>query len=109
MTPQMVRLIGAMLRQPNASWYGLELSDATGLKSGTIYPALARLERVGWLESTWEEVDPREEGRPRRRLYRLTGHGAAAARAMLDELAAEIERARVAHDRWGLRPGEQPA
>ncbi len=46
---------------------------------GTLYKALARLERAGLLESRWEEPELAEaDGRPRRRLYRLTGTGAAA-------------------------------
>ncbi|MGQ0803347.1 MAG: PadR family transcriptional regulator [Actinomycetota bacterium] len=46
---------------------------------GTLYKALARLQRAGLLESRWEEPELAEaEGRPRRRLYRLTGTGAAA-------------------------------
>ncbi|MCA1708308.1 MAG: PadR family transcriptional regulator [Actinobacteria bacterium] len=57
--------------------YGFELSKITGLKSGTLYPILARLESAGWLCSGWESSDT--PGRPRRRYYRLTGVGAAAA------------------------------
>ena len=46
---------------------------------GTLYKALGRLERAGLLESRWEEPTLAEaEGRPRRRLYRVTGAGAAA-------------------------------
>ena len=46
---------------------------------GTLYKALARLERAGLLESRWEEPELAEaDGRPRRRLYRVTGAGAAA-------------------------------
>lgn len=48
---------------------------------GTLYKALSRLERDGFLASRWE--DPNEaaaDGRPRRRFYRLTleGEGALA-------------------------------
>jgi DNA-binding PadR family transcriptional regulator len=43
---------------------------------GTLYRALARLERAGYLESRWEASAP--EGRPRRRLYSLTAAGAQA-------------------------------
>ena len=46
---------------------------------GTLYRALGRLEAMGLLESRWE--DPQlaaEEGRPGRRLYRLTDAGVAA-------------------------------
>jgi PadR family transcriptional regulator PadR len=61
--------------------YGLELIEATGLRGGTLYPLVARLERAGWLESEWEP--PAEEGRPRRRYYRLTREGAARAERTL--------------------------
>ncbi len=40
------------------------------LPEGTIYPALHRLEREGWLESWWSD----ESGR-RRRVYQLTLRG----------------------------------
>jgi hypothetical protein len=53
------------------------------LPSGTIHPILARLEQVGWLESNWEEADPREQGRPRRRYYRFSRRGAELARDAL--------------------------
>jgi DNA-binding PadR family transcriptional regulator len=43
--------------------------------SGTVYPILMRLERAAWLESEWEEIDPRQAGRPRKRLYRLRALG----------------------------------
>jgi DNA-binding PadR family transcriptional regulator len=43
---------------------------------GTLYKALSRMEKAGLLESRWE--DPQlaaDEGRPLRRLYRITGAG----------------------------------
>ena len=40
---------------------------------GTLYKALSRLETAGLLVSQWE--DPAPEGRPRRRLYSVTGAG----------------------------------
>lgn len=43
---------------------------------GTLYKALGRLEKAGLLESDWEDPDAAaEEGRPRRRLYTVTGAG----------------------------------
>lgn len=67
-------------------FHGFALAEALGeggldgrlLGHGTLYKALARLERDGLLESWWEEVDPVEVGRPRRRLYRVTGGASAA-------------------------------
>jgi len=72
-----------MLVEPAGEMYGLEICSAAGLASGTIHPILARLEHVGWLESRWEDVDPREEGRPRRRYYRFSRDGAERARIAL--------------------------
>jgi DNA-binding PadR family transcriptional regulator len=41
---------------------------------GTLYKALGRLEAAGLLVSVWEEPDEAAaEGRPRRRLYAVTG------------------------------------
>jgi DNA-binding PadR family transcriptional regulator len=40
---------------------------------GTLYKALGRLEAAGLLESDWEAPDDAVTGRPRRRLYTLTG------------------------------------
>jgi PadR family transcriptional regulator PadR len=44
---------------------------------GTLYKALGRLEDRGLLSSCWEDPDLAvREGRPRRRLYTVTGEGA---------------------------------
>lgn len=45
---------------------------------GTLYKALGRLEEFGLLASRWEESET-AAGRPRRRLYELTGAGVRAA------------------------------
>jgi DNA-binding PadR family transcriptional regulator len=56
--------------------YGFDVIDATGLPSGTVYPALSRLERDGFVKSTWEaETSAHSEGRPARRYYRVTPSG----------------------------------
>jgi DNA-binding PadR family transcriptional regulator len=56
--------------------YGFDVIDATGLPSGTVYPALGRLERDGLVRSHWEEPSvARDGGRPPRRYYRVTAQG----------------------------------
>ena len=56
--------------------YGFDIIDQTGLPSGTVYPALSRLERDGVVRSAWEdEADAHAEGRPARRYYRVTAPG----------------------------------
>ena len=50
---------------------------------GTLYKALGRLEEFGLLSSRWEDA-PAVEGRPRRRLYELTGEGSEVAENLLN-------------------------
>lgn len=85
-------VLRALLENPRDARYGLELSAATGLASGTIHPILARLEGLQWVESSWEDIDPRSAGRPRRRYYRLNEHGIELARASLARAHAERTR-----------------
>jgi PadR family transcriptional regulator, regulatory protein PadR len=87
-TLPVLKVLAAMLANPAGDHYGLAIAQQTGLKSGTLYPILARLERAGWVTSNWEATDPTEHGRPRRRYYRLTGAGERAAYRGLAELPA---------------------
>ncbi len=56
--------------------YGFDIIEETGLTSGTIYPALEKLERLGLARSKWEDgrVAQREK-RPARRYYTITDGG----------------------------------
>ena len=65
--------------------YGFDIIDHTNLPSGTVYPALSRLERDGYVRSAWEdETRAHREGRPARRYYRITAPGT---RVLDDSLA----------------------
>jgi DNA-binding PadR family transcriptional regulator len=55
--------------------HGLEIYRALKRSSGTVYPILDRFEERGWVKSRWENIDPSREGRPARRIYRLTAKG----------------------------------
>jgi PadR family transcriptional regulator PadR len=65
--------------------YGFDIMDRTELPSGTVYPALSRLERDGFVKSRWEDL-ARAHGdrRPPRRYYHITAQGE---RALADALA----------------------
>ena len=84
MTAQTLQVLAMFLRDLSHEWHGFSLVEQTGIKSGTLYPILIRLEKAGWLSSRLEGVDPSAVGRPPRRLYVLTGEGERAARAELD-------------------------
>lgn len=65
---------------------------------GTLYKALGRLADSGMLESRWEDPDEAlAEGRPRRRLYRITGLGQ---RTLLEQSPSEAAT---------FRPGLSPS
>ena len=69
--------------------YGFEVIRVTALPSGTVYPLLRRLEASGLVESSWEQMDPTDEGRPRRRYYQVTPAGKGALSAALERLTAQ--------------------
>ncbi|GAA1962784.1 hypothetical protein GCM10009717_31950 [Agromyces allii] len=80
---------GLTIQPKEGSFFGFALArtlaekDGSALIShGTLYRALNRMDAAGLLESEWEAPELAEaEGRPRRRLYRVTGVGEAAFRA----------------------------
>jgi DNA-binding PadR family transcriptional regulator len=68
--------------------FGFDIMAVTGLPSGTIYPALRRLESLRLVASDWEtDLRARREGRPRRRYYELTRAG----KQHLKETEARVE------------------
>jgi PadR family transcriptional regulator PadR len=86
LTHQSHVVLSVFLDDPAAELAGADLLDITGLFSGTLYPILMRFEQAGWLRSHWEKIDPSREGRPRRRLYRITPAGKARATALRAEI-----------------------
>lgn len=72
-------LLAALLAAGPRWSYGYELSSLTGIRSGTLYPLLIRLEGQGLLEAEWQP--PAVPGRPPRHSYRLTADGLRLARA----------------------------
>jgi PadR family transcriptional regulator PadR len=92
-TTSVMKVVSAFLSDTDADRYGLELMHDTHLASGTLYPILVRLERAGWVESHWEDIDPVAEGRPARRYYRLTPTGATNSRHELALIHQQLSRA----------------
>jgi DNA-binding PadR family transcriptional regulator len=97
-------VLRALLSDPQAELYGVEISDAAGLPSGTVHPILARLEGLRWVQSRWEDIDPKVAGRPARRYYRLTAAGAQAARTALAEAYQSKSKRRVRIPRPAAEP-----
>jgi PadR family transcriptional regulator len=78
----------------NGHGHGFDIMRITGLASGTVYPALRRLEDAGWLRSRWEDHRvARNELRPARKYYEITKAGAVALTAALDRYRGLASRA----------------
>ncbi|MEU5525176.1 helix-turn-helix transcriptional regulator [Streptomyces sp. NPDC047860] len=84
----LLRVLAALLEKPDDLAYGYDLMKATGLRSGSLYPILARLTAEGWVTRETEESRPSEG--PARRYYRLTAHGAVEARRELASAATGL-------------------
>ncbi|PZE66453.1 PadR family transcriptional regulator [Curtobacterium sp. MCBD17_021] len=91
-------VVAALLAAEGPAW-GLQLIKVIGRPSGTVYPILERLERQGWIDSSWD--DDAERSGPRRRLYEFTADGRQA--------AAELIDARRAADAAAARPAARPS
>jgi PadR family transcriptional regulator PadR len=89
-TIKSLKLLQTFASNPTKEYSGAEVMRATSMASGTIYPILIRFEQEGLLESYWEEVDPKQAGRPRRRLYRVTSRGAQTAREEFNKLVPDF-------------------
>jgi PadR family transcriptional regulator PadR len=94
---------GLRLQQENGSFYGFALakrmtSDGSTpvlMGHGTLYKALTRMTEAGLLAAVWEDAEvAAEAGRPRRRLYTVTGEGAIALEREQSRLRA-AERVRT--------------
>ena len=60
----------------NGYRYGFDIMTITGLASGTVYPALRRLEAAGFVVSKWERSRiAQQEQRPPRKYYEVSKSG----------------------------------
>ena len=87
---QSLRVLRVFIDNPSTERSGSELLILTKLASGTLYPILLRFEKAGWLQSQWEDIDPSEAQRPRKRFYRITPSGLAKASSEFEWLAEGV-------------------
>ncbi|GAA4003116.1 PadR family transcriptional regulator [Deinococcus rubellus] len=84
-SPQ-TQAILAQLAESHPAWaHGYDLSKATDLKSGTLYPILRRLHEAELLDAEWEPSP--HAGKPPRHIYRLSEAGLKLARERREETA----------------------
>ena len=85
LSPQALAVVAVLARTED--WrHGYDVMAEAGVKSGTLYPLLMRLEAQGLLEARW--VDSSQPGRPPRHVYRLTAAGRDWVASLAEHLAA---------------------
>jgi PadR family transcriptional regulator PadR len=83
-------IVGAIMEHPQDA-YGLAIRDRIEARSGkapsigSLYTALERLERRGYLSSEWGEATAVRGGR-RKRLYKVEASGVRALRATVEDV-----------------------
>lgn len=93
MSSTTIRVLEAFLSEPGTERYGYELLKTAGIKSGSLYPILDRLESAQWIVGEWRESN--HAGRPRRRSYKLTGLGQREAKLAIAKSAALVPQIRI--------------
>ena len=96
-----VDLAGTGVPEAHGFLLARELRDQQGARRltayGTLYKVLERLERRGYLASWWEDPNAAaDEGRPRRRFYRVTVVGEQALRDAIETQAQNGPRSSAA-------------
>jgi DNA-binding PadR family transcriptional regulator len=84
-TKQRLRVLEILAQQKVS--HGFEIATIAQLRVGTIYGILMAFENGGFVESRWDESEP--NGRPRRKLYRLTEQGLALLQEYQDHFGPE--------------------
>ncbi len=82
-SPKLSHTAALVLRAIDVGYgYGFSIMEMTGLPSGTVYPAVRRLERDELIRSQWERQSIADaEQRPPRKYYKLTAAGRTALEA----------------------------
>jgi PadR family transcriptional regulator PadR len=75
--PRLSHTAAMILQAVHAGYiYGFSIMEMTGLPSGTVYPAMRRLERDDLIRSSWEQQSIADaEQRPPRKYYKITRAG----------------------------------
>jgi hypothetical protein len=93
LTHASLKVLRAFLDSPSVKLSGADIHKQSGVFTGTLYPLLLRFDSAEWLTSEWENVDPKEVGRPRKRFYCLTPTGRAHASAALASVSSRLGEA----------------
>lgn len=86
LTPNLVAVAIELVADPDKQHWGYDLCKSTGIRSGVLYPLLARMYNEAWLDDGWEDPAAITDKRPPRRYYTVNAYG-------LEQLGAVTARA----------------
>jgi DNA-binding PadR family transcriptional regulator len=89
-----------VLTKTSKDLHGFAVAKQAQRPTGSVYVILSRLEEAGWTDSYWETASEQNQGRPRRRFYRLNPDGLEAARLLLAEKSQAHARPASSHLGW---------
>lgn len=99
-TQAQVAVALAFRANPDGQHWGYKLVEATGFKSGVLYPKLRQMVSKGWLREEWEDPKKRDRNGPLRCYYTVTAEGK---RQFAEVLATAANDKRFAH--MGIEKG----
>ena len=73
LSPKSARIVRYLLADPGRNYHGYDIIKECDAKAGTVYRLLGNFTENGWMERT-TEASP-HNGRPPRKVYRITGQG----------------------------------
>lgn len=94
--------VARVLLADTGAWYGFDLSRRARVRSGVLYPMLARMLKQGWIEDAWDDASTIPEGQRPRRYYQLTDLG----RAELTRILTSASQDKW-FTGWGIQPPER--
>lgn len=94
LTYSLLQVALALSRDVVGNHWGYELSKASGVRSGVLYPILERMLKDDWLTDGWEDP-PADSRRPKRRYYRLTDKGRDQIGALTQQAAVDARFASI--------------
>jgi PadR family transcriptional regulator, regulatory protein PadR len=92
-----LRFLSVFVNRTNQKFSASEIAKILGISYGSSIPLLMRFEKMGWLEVEWEDIDPKEVGRPKRKFYTLSDIGMTKARGFLRDEIAFLQGRKVSH------------
>lgn len=63
LTRNFVAVATTLMEQPFGRFWGYDLTKQSGVRSGALYPMLAKFLELGWLTDGWEQLEALPAGR----------------------------------------------